>query len=42
MDFKVKQHQESKHLKKELVPIIEETMRLSEATEVLNETSVNI
>ena len=38
MDFKVKQHQESKNIEKELVPLNTETLCLSEATKVLNET----
>ena len=42
MYFKVKQHQELKQIEKELVHINIETMVLSEATEVLNEASVNI
>ena len=42
MDFKLKQHQEPKNIKKELVPLNTETLCLTEATEVLNETSVNI
>ena len=42
MDFKLKQHQEPKNIKKELVPLNTETLCLTEATDVLNETSVNI
>ena len=35
MDFNVKQHQESKQMKKELVNLNTETLCLSEATKVL-------
>ena len=40
MDFNVKQHQESKQMKKELVNLNTETLCLSEATKVLKKTSL--
>ena len=42
MSFKVKHHQEPKQIEKELIPLSTETLCLSEATEVLNETPFNI
>ena len=42
MSFKVKHHQEPKQIEKELIPLSTETLCLSEATEILNETPFNI
>ena len=38
----IKQHQEFKHIEKEMVPLNADTLCSSESTEALNETSVNI